>query len=123
MRDGVATYENIRALLTNSTLDNLFDTHPPFQIDGNFGGGAGIGEMLMQSHEGMLSLLPALPECLPDGSFTGLRARGGITVDAEWRAGRITALTITAHKPTNVKIELPGEGVFEAEINGFTVVR
>ncbi|MBQ8696784.1 MAG: glycoside hydrolase family 95 protein, partial [Clostridia bacterium] len=123
LRDGEAAHENIRALFTNSTLDNLLDTHPPFQIDGNFGGAAGIGEMLLQSHEGLLSLLPALPECLQDGSFTGLRARGGLTVDAEWKSGRITALTVTSKRPTKVKIELPEEDVFEAQINGKTVIK
>ncbi len=107
LHEGEKAYENVRALLTKSTLPNLFDTHPPFQIDGNFGGAAGIGEMLLQSHEGFLSFLPAAEHNM-SGSFFGLRARGDITVSARFRNGTVESFTLISPRTQTVRAEVNG---------------
>lgn len=107
LNDGVKVKENIAALLANSTSDNLFDMHPPFQIDGNFGAAAGIAEALLQSQNGEIQLLPALSPDWKNGSFRGLHARGGYVIDCEWQNCLPTRCTVTPKQDGRCTIVIP----------------
>lgn len=92
--DGTKAGENLMALLADSTQPNMFDAHPPFQIDGNFGGAAGIAEMLLQCHDGGVELLPALPPAWAKGQVKGLRVKGGFELDFDWADHILQTLTV-----------------------------
>jgi alpha-L-fucosidase 2 len=110
LRDGDHAYKLLQGQLKTCTYPNLLGTHPPFQIDGNFGYVAGVCEMLLQSQEGVIELLPALPSSWPCGSFRGLMARGGFRVDASWAQGRLVNAVIYSACGSDCAIKIGIEG-------------
>ncbi|WP_277596127.1 glycoside hydrolase family 95 protein [Roseateles puraquae] len=109
LKAGDHAYSTLQRLLhPRRSYPNLFDAHPPFQIDGNFGGAAGICEMLLQSHRGRIELLPALPTAWPQGRVAGLRARGGFEVALSWAAGEVQEVRVQAHAGGSTDLRWPG---------------
>ena len=104
-KDGNEALKAFNDILEKKSAPNLFDLHPPFQIDGNFGATAGIAEMLLQSHEGYIELLPALPSQWKDGEVKGLCARGGVVVDVHWKDGAIQNAFVQSSKLQTVKVK------------------
>ena len=106
--DGEKAYESLLSFFRGAIKPNLFNTHPPFQIDGNFGGVAGIVEMLIQSHEEEINLLPSLPKAWKNGRFYGLKARGNIEVSLEWKDCKVTSLRLLSKTDKKVAIKVNG---------------
>ncbi|MGD9555777.1 MAG: glycoside hydrolase family 95-like protein [Mangrovibacterium sp.] len=122
LQNGDKAYENLTELFRKSTLPNLFDNHPPFQIDGNFGGTSGIAEMLLQSHCGALDILPALPAAFPEGKISGICGRGGFEVSMAWTKGALSSLEVISRAGGPLTIRYGGK-TFKGETKEGEVLR
>ena len=118
LQDGNHAYTLFGNLLKNGTMDNLWDTHPPFQIDGNFGGTAGITEMLLQSHMGFIQLLPALPDAWKDGSIQGVCAKGNFEIDMIWKDGLLQEATLLSKAGQNCTVKYADKTISFKTVKG-----
>ena len=109
IKDQLTLVDPVNGGYNGGTYPNLLDAHPPFQIDGNFGCAAGISEMLIQSHDGAIQLLPALPDEWRDGKLSGIRTPGGFEISFEWKDGKIHKMEILSTLGGNCRIRVPNE--------------
>lgn len=123
LRDGEKVLENINGLLKKSIKINLYDTHPPFQIDGNFGIASAMVEALIQSHNGYIDLLPALPKAWQKGKLLGIRTRGAVTCDLIWEEGKVKSCVLTADEDRNDVIVKYGEETYKVDLPAKTEVK
>ena len=121
LEDGDHAYEHVNNLLSSAT-ETLLNGGRMFQIDANFGGAAGVAEMLLQSHSGVIAILPALPLSWPDGHYKGLRARGGVEVDAAWKGGRAVSAALRPAVAGEFKLRAPhGQRIARIQSGGQTI--